>query len=151
MVGLPESVQFTIDVVLALFDEVVSLEARIGYILEQYGDGLRRQVIKLAIDWDPHGVIGMAAMCLGENADLTGKPYLIFEEFAGAAIKTVGGNMMCALFVLNRSCRKNEYCAIIRIFPGRFTPRPGAPLTWWSAINCFKSSLGWSSGWPWGV
>ena len=102
VVGLPPAVQFTIDVVLAVFDEVIPLENRIGYILGQADDTLRGQVLKLAIDWDPHGAVGMGAMCLEEKADLSGKPYLIFAEFADAAIKTVGGNMMCALFVLKR-------------------------------------------------
>ena len=125
VVGLPEAVQFTIDVVLALFDEAISLEGRIGYILNQPDNHLRGNVIKLAIDWDPNGVVGMAAMCLEEKADLTGKPYLIFDEFAGVAIKTVGGNMMCALFVLKRYRRKNTYCAIICVFSRALHSAPG--------------------------
>ena len=109
-------------------------------MVNQDSDALRGKVIKLAIDWDSNGVVGMAAMCLEENADLTGKPYLVFAEFAGLAIKTVGGNMMCALFVLKRYRRKNKYCTIIYIFPGRFTPRPGAPLTWRPPM-CFEGFL----------
>ena len=105
--GLPQGVQFTIDAVIALFDDVVSLEDRLGYILTQDSDDLRKQLIKLAVAWDPNGVVGMAAMCLEENADLSGCPYPLFVEFAQLAIKTVGGNMMCALFVLKRY-RKNK-------------------------------------------
>ena len=106
--GLQDAVQFTIDTVIALFDETVPLYGRIGYMLDQNEDEQPR-VLKLASDWDPNGVIGMAAMSLQEKADLTGKSYLTFEEFSGAAIKTVGGNMMCALFVLKRYRRNNKY------------------------------------------
>ena len=108
MTGLSEAVQFTIDTVIALFDETAPLYGRIGYMVDQNEDEQPR-VLKLASDWDPNGVIGMAAMSLQEKADLTGKSYLTFEEFSGAAIKTVGGNMMCALFVLKRYRRNNKY------------------------------------------
>ena len=98
LTGLPEAVQYTIDVVIALFDEDTSLVGRIAYMLDQSAED-RPKILKCAISWDPNGVIGMAAMSLEEKADMTGQPYLVFEQFADAAIKTVGGNMMCALSV----------------------------------------------------
>ena len=106
--GLPEAVQYTIDVVIALFDETVSIVGRVAYMLDQPGEE-RPKVLKLARDWDPDGVIGLAAMSLEEKADMTGKTYLRFEEFSEAAIKTVGGNILCALFALKRYRWKNEY------------------------------------------
>ena len=109
--GLPPSVSFTIDAVIALFTDTVSLQDRILYMLNQSSDDLRRQIVKLAVSWDPHGVVGLGAMCLDEHADLSGKPYPLFVEFAELAIKTVGGNMMCVLFVLKRY-RKNKAASL---------------------------------------
>ena len=107
--GLSAGVQHTISVVITLFDENVPLDRRIPYIVDQQDENDKARVIKLALDWDPDGVVGMAAMCLSEKADLTGKQYLVFEEFAQAAIKTVGGNnIIFALLVLRRLTAANS-------------------------------------------
>ena len=70
-----------------MFDESWPLTCRIQYIAD-HSDAM----CKLAIDWDPDGIIGLSTRCLTEKVDITGLPYDLFEKFAKAMIKTACGN-----------------------------------------------------------
>ena len=91
---LPEGMRITSYVVSVIFNEDTTLQERIEFMCsgdEKEVQGKR----KLAEDWDCDGVIGLAAHCMSEEADLTGKSYKLFEIVAEVFLKTASGNNKC--------------------------------------------------------
>ena len=106
--GLPEGMQHTINVVCILFDDNILLKERIVFM------GKDSSIKKLAIDWDPEGLVGLSALFLSETPDLTGKPYTKFEEFAETMIKTAGeNNIERYLFKRRHASRLNDTSTIM--------------------------------------
>ena len=86
--GILAGTQSTVQDLITLLDENMPLKARIIFMVRD--KELAEQVLKLAKDWDPDGVVGVAAQMLGERADLSGRSYFVFEKVAEAIIGTAG-------------------------------------------------------------
>jgi len=77
--SLPTGVKDTIEVVSTLFDDGLTMVARMQYLAECSMDGC----LALAKDWDPNGSVGVASLCMSEMGDLTNTPISLFFEVAG--------------------------------------------------------------------
>ena len=84
---VPNNAKHTIRVVSTLFDTRAPLLTRIEYIANAT-DQNDLPTIKLAMQWDPNGIIGFAAMCLSSEkvGDLSGKQVAHLETFAELAL-----------------------------------------------------------------
>ncbi len=77
--SLPTGVKDTIEVVSVLFDDELAMSARMQYFAECSLDGC----LALAKQWDPNGIVGVAALCMSETGDLTDTSISLFSEAAG--------------------------------------------------------------------
>jgi hypothetical protein len=76
--NLPAGMRDTITMVTTLFDERLPLKTRVEYLTNSELKGTEN----LARQWDPNGIMGIAAVCISETADLTDVAYDLFEQIA---------------------------------------------------------------------
>lgn len=118
--GLPEGMLTTISVVNTLFNEEISFQTRLEYLANSESPS----TLKLALEWDPEGAIGVAAVCLQETADITGRPYATVEQVFKGIVSSVSDPQIEI---------KNPLMSATRQFVGSVfgvEPLPGGPSIW---------------------
>ena len=131
-----EGTKITINVVSTLFDTRASLMTRLEYMANARDES----VLKLAMHWDPDGVIGFNAMCLSEKADLTGKPYIHFQSFAELLIASE-----CDLKVPNPLCAASvQFLQAVWDLDASGTSPQGMAGTWqqYTVASSLQARLG---------